>query len=39
MTLLAVPIYLLYELGMIMARLLVPGSREVDAQLEQEHRS
>ena len=39
MTLLAVPIYLLYELGMIMARLLVPGSREVDAQLEQENRS
>lgn len=35
MTLLAVPIYLLYELGMIMARVLVPGSREVDAQHEQ----
>ncbi len=36
MTLLAVPIYLLYELGMIMARVLVPGSREVDNQREQE---
>jgi len=36
MTLLAVPIYLLYELGMLMARIMVPGSREVDAQHEQE---
>ncbi|HEV7165650.1 MAG TPA: twin-arginine translocase subunit TatC [Gammaproteobacteria bacterium] len=36
MTLLAVPIYLLYEIGMIMARLMVPGSREVDAQQEEE---
>ncbi len=36
MTLLAVPIYLLYELGMIMARIMVPGSREVDAQQEGE---
>jgi len=35
MTLLAVPIYLLYELGMVMAKLMVPGSREVDAQDEQ----
>lgn len=35
MTLLALPIYLLYELGMIMARIMVPGSREVDAQHEQ----
>jgi sec-independent protein translocase protein TatC len=34
MTLLAIPVYLLYELGMIMAKLLVPGSREVDAQRE-----
>jgi sec-independent protein translocase protein TatC len=34
MTLLAVPIYLLFELGMIMARIMVPGSREVDAQRE-----
>lgn len=37
MTLLAVPIYLLYELGMIMARVMVPGSREVDAQHEEGH--
>ena len=36
MTLLALPIYLLYELGMIMAKIMVPGSREVDAQREQE---
>lgn len=35
MTLLALPIYLLYELGMIMARIMVPGSREVDVQREQ----
>lgn len=35
MTLLAVPIYLLYELGMVMAKLMVPGSREVDAQDKQ----
>ena len=34
MTILSVPIYFLYELGMIMAKLLVPGSREVDAQHE-----
>src|SRR5579859_5917527 len=34
MTLLAIPVYLLYELGMIMAKVLVPGSREVDAQRE-----
>jgi sec-independent protein translocase protein TatC len=32
MTLLALPVYLLYELGMIMARIMVPGSREVDKQ-------
>lgn len=31
-TLLAVPIYLLYESGIWFARWLVPGSREVDAQ-------
>ena len=37
MTLLAVPVYLLYELGMVMARILVPGSREVDAQREGDH--
>lgn len=31
-TLLAVPMYLLYEVGILMARLLVPGIREVEAQ-------
>lgn len=31
-TLLAVPIYLLYEVGIFCARRLVPGSREVEAQ-------
>jgi len=36
MTLLSVPIYLLYEIGMLMARILVPGSRQVDAQREQQ---
>lgn len=29
---LAVPVYLLYELGIVAARVLVPGSREVEAQ-------
>ena len=36
MTLLALPIYLLFELGIIMARFMVPGSREVDAQHAEE---
>lgn len=31
-TLLAVPIYLLYEVGIVMARVMVPGIREVEAQ-------
>jgi sec-independent protein translocase protein TatC len=31
-TLLAVPMYLLYEGGIVMARLLVPGMREREAQ-------
>jgi len=31
-TLLAVPVYLLYEIGIWMARLFVPGMREVEAQ-------
>ncbi|HET7921939.1 MAG TPA: twin-arginine translocase subunit TatC [Gammaproteobacteria bacterium] len=39
MTLLSVPIYLLYELGVILARVLVPGSREVDAQRAEQERS
>ncbi|MBU6421305.1 MAG: twin-arginine translocase subunit TatC [Gammaproteobacteria bacterium] len=36
MTLLSVPIYLLYEAGMLMARILVPGARQVDEQREQQ---
>ncbi len=32
--LLAVPIYLLFEVGIIMARFVVPGHREVEAQQE-----
>lgn len=35
-TLLAVPVYMLYELGIVAARLMVPGSAEVDAQRESE---
>ncbi|MGH8397799.1 MAG: twin-arginine translocase subunit TatC [Gammaproteobacteria bacterium] len=35
MTMLSVPIYLLYEIGMLMARVMVPGSKQVDAQREQ----
>lgn len=31
-TLLAVPMYLLYEAGIIMAKIMVPGYREVEAQ-------
>jgi sec-independent protein translocase protein TatC len=33
--LLAVPLYLLYELGIVCARVMVPGSREVEAQQNQ----
>jgi sec-independent protein translocase protein TatC len=35
-TLLAVPMYLLFEAGIVMARLLVPGHREVEQQQEQQ---
>ncbi len=35
-TLLAVPMYFLYEFGIILARILVPGSREVDKQREEQ---
>ena len=35
-TLLALPVYLLYEIGIIAARIMVPGSVEVDAQREQQ---
>lgn len=31
-TLLAVPVYILFEAGIIMARIMVPGHREVEAQ-------
>lgn len=31
-TLLAVPVYLLYELGIVLARIVVPGHKEVEAQ-------
>jgi sec-independent protein translocase protein TatC len=33
---LAIPVYLLYELGILAARVLVPESREVEAQQKQE---
>ncbi len=36
-TLLAVPMYLLFEAGILLSRWLVPGSREVDAQRRGEH--
>lgn len=35
-TLLAVPMYLLFEAGIVMARVLVPGHREVERQQEQQ---
>ncbi|MCZ6536367.1 MAG: twin-arginine translocase subunit TatC, partial [Gammaproteobacteria bacterium] len=31
-TLLAVPMYLLFEVGIVMSRILVPGYKEVEAQ-------
>lgn len=34
-TLLAVPVYILFEAGIIMARFMVPGHKEVEAQQEQ----
>jgi sec-independent protein translocase protein TatC len=33
---LAIPVYLLFELGIVAARIMVPGSAEVDAQREQQ---
>ncbi|MEC9363662.1 MULTISPECIES: twin-arginine translocase subunit TatC [Pseudomonadota] len=33
---LAVPVYLLYELGIVASRILVPGAREVEAQQRQQ---
>ena len=38
-TLLAVPVYLLYEIGIWMARLFVPGMREVEAQQDEQTRN
>lgn len=38
-TLLAVPVYLLYEIGIWMARLFVPGMREVEAQQDERARN
>ena len=35
-TLLAVPVYILYEAGIVMARVLVPGHREVEQQQSEE---
>lgn len=35
-TLLAVPVYILFEAGIIMARLMVPGHREVEAQQQEQ---
>jgi sec-independent protein translocase protein TatC len=37
-TLLAVPVYLLYEIGIWMARLFVPGMRQVEAQQDEQSR-
>ncbi|MES1929799.1 Sec-independent protein translocase subunit TatC [Salinisphaera dokdonensis CL-ES53] len=37
-TLLAVPVYLLYEIGIWMARIFVPGMREVEAQQDERAR-
>jgi sec-independent protein translocase protein TatC len=31
-TLLAVPVYILFEAGIVMARVMVPGHKEVEAQ-------
>ena len=35
-TLLAVPVYILFEAGIILARLMVPGHKEVEAQQEEQ---
>jgi sec-independent protein translocase protein TatC len=34
-TLLAVPVYILFEAGIVMARVMVPGHKEVEAQQKQ----
>lgn len=38
-TLLALPVYLLYEVGIVMSRLLVPGYKEVEAQRAEQARA
>lgn len=38
-TLLSIPIYLLYESGIYMAQLLVPGAREVDEQQQENEKN
>lgn len=38
-TLLAVPVYALYEIGIVFSRILVPGHREVEAQKREEELS
>jgi sec-independent protein translocase protein TatC len=35
LTLLAVPVYILFEAGIVMARVMVPGHKEVEAQQKQ----
>lgn len=39
MTLLSVPIYLLFEIGMLMARVMVPGLKQAHAQREHDQRA
>lgn len=38
-TLLAVPVYILFEAGIIMARVMVPGHKEVEAQQKEQEQS
>ena len=38
-TLLAVPVYILFEAGIVMARLMVPGHKEVEAQQKEQEQA
>ncbi|NGX17487.1 twin-arginine translocase subunit TatC [Wenzhouxiangella sp. XN24] len=38
-TLLAVPVYILFEAGIVMARVMVPGHKEVEAQQKEQEQS
>ena len=38
-TLLAVPVYILFEAGIVMARIMVPGHKEVEAQQREQEQS